>query len=1166
MALPWKFEIFVFNYHEMLERQFGHLGKFIKRRYKLLIALWVIIVILLLPFAATSMTVTNYNVEISGNSKNSMSYNAQMLLDQQFNKTEGNSSGGTNVVLFVNSSLLSNESISLWNTVNQTYISGLHGTGIINVTSPFSISTELINSVSNGTYSLFNSIGKTASQINSSFEEVNSGFSGIVSFVTSLKEIDDSYLSTYMSLNGPISNVSLLLSSYKNEINNASGLVYGVPLQFLSIYEIYQEQFPDTSNVTLNLAAEITLLNETSYFHNSELASYYFNLFYSQWNGTTESCTQGPVISRLNASISVAESEFLNSLPSDQEKQFYVSVFEGFDVTSYQNVSERRQDLMAVLYNDTVFYSVNNTEMFDLAYQGFVENKSTQKIVEGATGYYLNETFNFTKEFFNETPTQFSSFFSNVSEVDVPLVERQLADSTLSSTISGLLNAISVSRSTFISYVLSNDSSFIKSHFTNATALNIQSLASVVGENATAMVNYFISKDSANSSYIFSYLFLKNHFEGDPYFYFTDAGKFVNFSSRSEGEISSITGNDYTLSGIALNSSVFYGLVPNDLSGFMLILNFENSSLNGGQLNTVNEYIYDIQSEFKSVTIYLTSADEIAHGLEVTSLNSLIYSIIIGIVISIVIVGIYFRSPFLAFLPLLFFAVSFAVTMGLIYLIYGIFFKTTLSFIVVTLSAILILGLSTDYSVYLINRYTREKGENRFENSMKWAGHAVFTSALTVIISYLVLSVFNIPLIGDGGVVNALGITISLAVALTLLPSLLYVFRKRFKERERRISFSKTAQVSRAHRNVLVVALVIIFIASLIVYEATPTSFDLFSLIPNNPGKMGYYEMVSSYGGDYLSPTYVLLTFSSPIFSEGHFNDTELNSLNGICNTLLSNGNVSALSTVTYPFGHKINLSDIQASNFSINLIMNQSLSFIGKDNSTVLVNIYLNHVSYSQDGINGLASVDSLLLSSTPANVHYLVGGTSQGLIDSSNSVTSSTYRLVEILAAIIFLVLAYQLSSFLTPIRLLFNVGTSALLAVTISYVLFYYILHLPIIVFGPLFVIVTLFGVGLDYDIFLVTRTREEVVNGKSDEEAISEAIKENAGVILVLGFILSGVFGSLIFSPIEIISEIGFSVTVGVLVDTTISWLFLIPALMLLLKRYNWWPSKIGKGRI
>ncbi|MDA8054655.1 MAG: MMPL family transporter, partial [Thermoplasmatales archaeon] len=275
----------------------------------------------------------------------------------------------------------------------------------------------------------------------------------------------------------------------------------------------------------------------------------------------------------------------------------------------------------------------------------------------------------------------------------------------------------------------------------------------------------------------------------------------------------------------------------------------------------------------------------------------------------------------------------------------------------------------------------------------------------------------------------------------------------------------------------------------------------------------------------------------------------------------LNDPGISHVTTITYPFGTYVDLSNISGSKIAASAILNQSLTFIGKDGNTVLLNFTTKSVSYVASGIDSISRVDKIMKQDVPSTVKYEVGGTAQSLLDSSNAINLSTYEIVTILAIMIFAVLAFQLSSIFTPLRLLFNVGTSALLAVSLFYFVFYYIMKLPLIVFGPLFVIVTLFGVGLDYDIFLVTKAREAVMRGRTDEEAITEAIDENASVILVLGFILSGVFGSLIFSPIGIISEIGFSVTTGVLIDTVVSWLFLIPALMLVLKKYNWWPSHI-----
>ncbi|MEM4142365.1 MAG: MMPL family transporter, partial [Thermoplasmata archaeon] len=105
--------------------------------------------------------------------------------------------------------------------------------------------------------------------------------------------------------------------------------------------------------------------------------------------------------------------------------------------------------------------------------------------------------------------------------------------------------------------------------------------------------------------------------------------------------------------------------------------------------------------------------------------------------------------------------------------------------------------------------------------------------------------------------------------------------------------------------------------------------------------------------------------------------------------------------------------------------------------------------------------------------------------------------------------------------------------------------------------------LLAVGLDYDIFMITRVREEVINGKEDDEGIRTSLMENGTVIMVLGLILVSTFFSLYFTSIGIIQEVGVGLAMGVLADTLISWMIFIPAVMMIMKKYNWWPSKIGK---
>jgi len=158
---------------------------------------------------------------------------------------------------------------------------------------------------------------------------------------------------------------------------------------------------------------------------------------------------------------------------------------------------------------------------------------------------------------------------------------------------------------------------------------------------------------------------------------------------------------------------------------------------------------------------------------------------------------------------------------------------------------------------------------------VQWAGHAVFTSSVIVIISYLVMALFNIPLIGDGGYLNALGILITLLVALTLLPSFLHYSHGK-SVLKHKFNFSKVASVSRNHKYMFTAFLVILLVASLIIYEITPTSFDLLSLIPNNPGKIGYYQIVKSYGFDPFDNNYIILKLPYKILNNGTFNSTDL--------------------------------------------------------------------------------------------------------------------------------------------------------------------------------------------------------------------------------------------------------------------------------------------------
>jgi len=164
------------------------------------------------------------------------------------------------------------------------------------------------------------------------------------------------------------------------------------------------------------------------------------------------------------------------------------------------------------------------------------------------------------------------------------------------------------------------------------------------------------------------------------------------------------------------------------------------------------------------------------------------------------------------------------------------------------------------------------------------------------------------------------------------------------------------------------------------------------------------------------------------------------------------------------------------------------------------------------------------------------------------------------------VYVILFIQLRSDFTPIRLIITILCSVVFALAIISFIFYDALNLPILDFAPLFVVVTMLGVGIDYDIFFLTRIREEVLNGKTDNEAIVTAIDKVWVTILGLGLVLATVFASLLITNIAILQEISLAVAAAIVIDITVIILFFVPSLMGLAQKFNWWPYKLTRNKI
>ena len=647
-------------------------------------------------------------------------------------------------------------------------------------------------------------------------------------------------------------------------------------------------------------------------------------------------------------------------------------------------------------------------------------------------------------------------------------------------------------------------------------------------------------------------------------------------SSINKTVDSEMTGNGFKDYPVIPTSYVYHQFVGYN-NATLVILISTGQNLTTSQVNQIYTIAGNYTSQVPQANFYVAGTSAVDNQLATESLDGMIKALVIGIILSVVIVGIFFRSIYAAFLPLAMFGISAVVAMGINGLLYKYLIHGTVSFITPTLLLILLLGLVSDYVVYIMSRFRRElrRGNPKaVEDSGQWAGNAVFTSGLTVALSYVVLYISHVPIFSDSGITNAIGVVVAILAANTFLIAILKragpkAFYPSKIHSNAKIPLEHTmenvADFVIKNKGKLVVVFVIAALFGSYVYFITPTNMDVFNLVPSSSGIQAIEVVNDSFHGDFFDRGYVVMKFQSPLLSSTGNNSTEMERVTSVENQIMNTSGISEVFGPTMPYGYYVpfnltGIPDSQKSTYS-----SQINSFIGKNSSFAVIDFQLSNLAWVSTSSHTVKTMAASLSSGDSSVYSVYVGGETEGLNNAYSFTASAFTKMVPILIIAIFVVLLIQLSSALTPLRLIFMVIASVVIALSISYGLIYYMEKLPLLIFLPMFVFITLLAVGLDYDIFMVSRVREDVLKGISDQEAIKTSIIENGGVIITLGTILFATFGSLYFSGIGIIQEIGIGLAFGVLVDTFISWPFFVPSVMLILKRFNWWPSRIRERK-
>ena len=547
-------------------------------------------------------------------------------------------------------------------------------------------------------------------------------------------------------------------------------------------------------------------------------------------------------------------------------------------------------------------------------------------------------------------------------------------------------------------------------------------------------------------------------------------------------------------------------------------------------------------SKIDGVTVHLAGyGGQAADASEAFSgIDSSLLFIAGGVVILILLVT--YRSPILWLLPIISAAVSYMIAGGVVYLL-AKYADLTVNGQSQSILGILVIGAGTDYALLLIARYREElrRHEDRHE-AMGFALHraapAILASAATVVIGMLCLSFADLNSTAGLGPVLAVGIACTFVVMVTLLPALLVIFG-RWMFWPKRPTFGSPeptgtglwarlgSRISPRPRRVWAVTAGLLLIACLGLLKLDPSGLST---------EESYTKKFDSIKGQTTLVEHGLSDTSNTV--QVIANNDELPAVQDAVAT------VKGLGQPTEPVDIGKGRSYFESA--------------VGKDISSSAA---FDIVRATRDAAHAVPGADAL------------VGGGSAFYLDTKLASERDNKVIMPIVLVVVFIILMLLLRALVAPLILMGTVVLSFGAALGISTLLFTQVFtHLSIFETNegfahtdpgfPLFTFVFLVALGIDYNIFLMTRVREETANHGTRKGSLI-ALSSTGGVITSAGVVLAATFLVLGSLPLVFLAELGTAVALGVLLDTMIVRSVLVTAINLDLGSKIWWPSKLDR---
>jgi RND superfamily putative drug exporter len=472
------------------------------------------------------------------------------------------------------------------------------------------------------------------------------------------------------------------------------------------------------------------------------------------------------------------------------------------------------------------------------------------------------------------------------------------------------------------------------------------------------------------------------------------------------------------------------------------------------------------------------------------------------------------------------------------------------------------IGVGIDYALFIITRHREQIAsglgfEESIGRTVATSGQAVIVAGGTVIIANLGLLVVQIPLVTAMAFATALAIASAILVSITLLPAILGILGKHInalkipflnrkiektnKQKPEDTFWGKWALMV-TNKPWIFIAGSLIFLALLIapVFKIELGSPNPAASPPNQTQTKAYNLISEGFGVGVNNPLLVAVSLPE--------NQTTQNikTLENLETNIKQNSSVAA---VTPPIIDK----NGNAALFSVIPVAGQDAT-----STTELVNdLRVNILPKSIEGSESKA----------------FVGGVTATFIDITDQISSRMVKFIGLVLVLTFVLLMFVFRSLFIPFKAVVMNLLSVLAAFGVIVMIFQWgwgkdLIGLaaagPIVAYVPMMIFAILFGLSMDYEVFILSRVRESYLKNGDNKKAVVEGIAHTARLITAAALVMISVFLAFVISTDPVIKMFGIGLAFAVLIDATIIRLVLVPATMDLAGKINWWfPKWLGK---